>query len=207
MKHTRTTQKFNRNPIFNIENWRCGMIGVEIRKGGRMLATILLVIGCVALVLMIVSMIGIDFGSFDLSVGDSGAGLLSLLAPFVAGFGILGGGLMSFTGLSPVWSLLIGAGAGILLATASFATLGYLVGAEEELPSLDLVGYQVRVVDPVGPDHLGSGEVKTPIGARNLSLTSQTPFVHNDLVRIVAKIEDRNLYLVEKLPFDDGSLN
>ena len=178
--------------------------GQGLDDGGNTFGTLLLIIGIVSLVLMIVSAIGFDLGSIDFSIGDSGAGLLSLLSPFIAGFGVIGGGLIQFTGLSALWSLLIGVAVGILLAAFSFATMGYLVGAEEELPAVDLISYQVRVIDPVGPGNLGSGEVKTPIGARVLSLTAETRFAHNDLVRIVAKVEDKSLYLVEKLPFDNN---
>ena len=55
-----------------------------------MLGIVLLTIGIIGLVLTVLSLVGLEIDSavdlgFDL--GDSGVGLLSLLTPFVTGFG------------------------------------------------------------------------------------------------------------------------
>ena len=50
-----------------------------------MLGIVLLAIGGVGLVLTLLSLFGLDFGDFDFDVGDSGAGLLSILMPFTMG--------------------------------------------------------------------------------------------------------------------------
>ncbi|MFC3244585.1 hypothetical protein ACFOJ6_22630 [Gordonia humi] len=99
-----------------------------------MLGIVLLVIGVVGLLLTLLSLIGFEFASVDVHIGDSGAGLLSVTTPFFTGFGLLAGGLIVFGDVSTVVALGAGVAAGVVLAVAAFAVLGYLVGSEEELP-------------------------------------------------------------------------
>lgn len=167
-----------------------------------MLATVLLVLGLVALLLMILSIIGLDFGEFDVDFGDSGVGLISVLSPFIAGLGIIGGGLMTFGSLGILWSLLIGLGVGVVFAAVSFAILGYLVGSEEEVPTVDMIGRQVRVVEPLSPGRIGSGEVKTPLGTQIISIVADAAHGHNEYLRITGQVEGRNVFSAEQLPFD-----
>ena len=61
------------------------------------MGVVLLVIGLVGLTMTVLSLIGLDIdAAFDISFdfADSGIGLLSLLTPFVTGFGLIAGGLM-----------------------------------------------------------------------------------------------------------------
>lgn len=167
-----------------------------------MVGIVLLSLGLIALVLMLLSLIGLDFGEFDVDFGESGVGLISVLSPFVAGFGIIGGGLLTFTDLNTFLALLSGLAVGVVFAGVSFALLGYLVGSEEELPTFDLIGRQVRVVEPVTPGRIGSGEVKTPLGTQVVSLVSDVPHGHNEYLRITAKLEDRDVYSAGQLPHD-----
>lgn len=167
-----------------------------------MLGIVLLAVGLVALLLMLLSILGVDFGEFDIDFGDSGVGLISVLMPFVAGFGIIGGGLLTFTDLNGFLSLLSGLAVGVVFAGVSFAILGYLVGSEEELPSFDMIGRQVRVIEPVTPGRIGSGEVKTPLGTQVISLVAEVPHGHNEYLRITGKVEGRDVYSAEQLPYD-----
>lgn len=167
-----------------------------------MLGTILLIIGIVGLVFALLSLIGLDFGDLDVHLGDSGVGVLSALSPFLTGLGLVGGGLLVFTGVSTVPALLIGGGVGVMLAVLAVALMGYLVGSEEEVPTFDLVGKQVRVTEPVGPSNLGSGEVQTRLGGQIVSLMAEESYAHNEKVWITAKDPDRNVYRVERMPFD-----
>ncbi|MXP22020.1 hypothetical protein GIY30_11755 [Gordonia sp. HNM0687] len=160
---------------------------------------VLLVIGLVGLTFSVLSIIGFDIGEVDIDLGDSGVGLLSVLSPFVTGFGVIGGVLLTFTSANPLVVLGAGLATGLVFAVASFAVLGYLVGAEEELPSVDMLGREVRIVEPVTPGRIGSGEVQTPLGARRVSVTARESFGHNDVVNIVARVDERDLYLVERI--------
>ncbi len=173
-----------------------------------MLGIILLVIGLVGLTLTVLSLIGIDLDTaVDLHVhaGDSGVGLLSLLTPFVTGFGLIAGGLMVLGDTPALPAVGAGALTGIVLAAIAGVLLSYLVKAGTELPSIDLVGSRVRVVEPVGPTHLGTGEVLTETGARQISLTADEDYVLGDIVRITGKLDDRNVYHVQQLPYDQLS--
>lgn len=165
-----------------------------------LLGIILLVIGGVGLVLTLLSLFGLDFGDFDFDLGDGGVGLLSIVTPFVTGFGLLGGGLMVFTG-TPTWlALVVGLATGIGLSVVAIVVLGYLVGSEEELPSLDYVGSMVRVVEPVTPGRFGLGEVATALGSQQLTITSDEQLEHNASAVIVEKIDGRDSYIVARFP-------
>ena len=167
-----------------------------------MVGIVLLVVGLVALLLMVLSIIGLDFGDFDFDLGESGVGLISVLMPFVAGLGVVGGGMLTFTDLNPYLSTLVGLIVGVVFAGVSFAVLGYLVGSEEEVPTVDLIGRQVRVIEPITPDRIGSGEVKTPLGSQVVSLVSEVEHGHNTYLRITGRLDDRNVYTAEQLPYD-----
>ncbi|NNG95742.1 hypothetical protein HLA97_00540 [Gordonia araii NBRC 100433] len=169
---------------------------------------VLLTIGLIGLVLTILSLVGLDIDAavdFDFDVGDSGVGLLSLLTPFVTGFGLISGGLMTFRDTSAAPALGAGALTGLVLAGVAGVLLAYLLKSGAELPSIDLVGARVRVVEPVGPTHLGTGEVQTETGARQISITADEDYVLGDFVRITSKLEDRNVYHVQQLPYDQLS--
>ncbi|MGO3326102.1 hypothetical protein [Gordonia sp. (in: high G+C Gram-positive bacteria)] len=168
-----------------------------------MLGIVLLAIGLVGLTLTVLSLIGVEFGSVDIHVGDSSAGLLSVATPFVTGFGLLSGGLIVFDATGTGVALVSGAVAGIVLGLVAFAVLGYLVGSEEELPSYDLVGSAVRIVEPIAQGRFGTAEVATPLGTRQVTVTSDESFAHNDRAVIVEKIEHREGFFVSSLTFDE----
>lgn len=166
---------------------------------------VLLVIGLIGLTMTILSLIGLDIdAAFDFSfdIGDSGLGLLSLLTPFVTGFGLIAGGLMTFGDTSTPLALGSGALTGLVLAAVAGVLLSYLLRSGAELPSIDLVGARVRVVEAVGPTHLGTGEVQTETGARQISITADEDYAHGEFVRVTAKLDDRNVYHVQRLPYD-----
>ncbi|GAB93994.1 hypothetical protein [Gordonia rhizosphera] len=160
---------------------------------------VLLVIGLVGLAFSVLSIVGFEIGDVDVDLGDSGVGLLAVLSPFVTGFGVISGMLLTFTSANALAALGAGLATGLAFALVSFVVLGYLVGAEQELPSVDLLGRQVRIVDPVGPGRIGSGEVQTPLGARRVSVTADESYHHNDVVSIVARVDERELYRVERI--------
>ncbi|HNP56200.1 MAG TPA: hypothetical protein PK331_05420 [Gordonia sp. (in: high G+C Gram-positive bacteria)] len=169
------------------------------------MGVVLLVIGLVGLTMTVLSLIGLDIdAAFDISFdfADSGIGLLSLLTPFVTGFGLIAGGLMTFGHTSTALALGAGAVTGLVLAAIAGVLLSYLLRAGAELPSVDLVGSRVRVVEPVGPTHLGTGEVQTETGARQISITADEDYVLGEHVRVTAKLDDRNVYHVQRLPYD-----
>nr|WP_246372353.1 hypothetical protein [Gordonia humi] len=153
--------------------------------------------------LTLLSLIGFEFASVDVHIGDSGAGLLSVTTPFFTGFGLLAGGLIVFGDVSTVVALGAGVAAGVVLAVAAFAVLGYLVGSEEELPSYDLVGSTVRIVEPVSGGRFGTAEVSTPLGARQVTVTSDEAFAHNDRAVIVSRLDHRDGYFVSPLTFGE----
>ncbi|ALG84940.1 hypothetical protein [Gordonia phthalatica] len=161
-----------------------------------MLGIILLIIGGVGLALTLLSLFGLDFGDFDFDLGDGGVGLLSLVTPFATGFGLLGGGLMQFTD-TPTWlALLVGLATGVGLSLVAVVVLGYLVGSEEELPTLDYIGSMVRVVEPVSPGRFGLGEVATALGAQQLTITADETLEHNASAVVVEKMDGRDSYVV-----------
>ncbi|MBM7368912.1 hypothetical protein [Gordonia hydrophobica] len=161
-----------------------------------MLSIVLLIVGGVGLVLTLLSLIGLDFGGVDFDLGDGGVGLLSIVTPFAMGFGLLGGGLMRFTD-TPTWlSLVVGLATGIGLSLVTIIVLGYLVGAEEELPATDYLGSMVRVVEPVTPGRFGLGEVDSALGSQQLTITSDEALEHNASAVIVEKMDGRESYIV-----------
>ncbi|GAA3046722.1 hypothetical protein GCM10010528_27310 [Gordonia defluvii] len=173
-----------------------------------MLGIVLLTIGIIGLVLTVLSLVGLEIDSavdlgFDL--GDSGVGLLSLLTPFVTGFGLLAGGLMTFRDVPTGPALGAGALTGVVLAAVAGLLLRYLLKSGTELPSIDLIGTRVRVVEPVGPTHLGTGEVQTETGARQISITADADYALGEFVRVTSKLDGRNIYHVQQLPYDQLS--
>ncbi|MCF8610469.1 hypothetical protein L5G28_09905 [Gordonia sp. HY285] len=168
-----------------------------------MLGIVLLAIGLVGLFLTLLSLIGFEFGSFDIHLGDSGAGLVSVATPFLTGFGLLSGGLIVFDITGTPLALLSGAVVGILLGLVAFALLGYLVGSEEELPSYDLVGSTVRIVEPVVQGRFGTAEVRTPLGARQITVTSDESLAHNEHAVVVDKIDGRESFHVSSITFGE----
>lgn len=166
---------------------------------------VLLIIGLVGLVLTLLSLVGFDIGGFDVDAGDSGAGLLSALMPAVTGFGLVAGGLLTFSGdsVGTSMALLAGAVTGLLVGGAALLVVRWLWRSGEEVPEIDIVGLPVRVVEPVAPGRLGTGEVHTPLGAQQITLAAESEFGHNAKVRVIAKLDDRNVFLVEQLPFAD----
>ena len=169
-----------------------------------MLGIVLLVIGLIGLLMTILSLVGVDFGSFDVDFGDSGAGLLSVATPFLTGFGLVAGGMLVFTDSGTPISLGAGAAAGVVLGVAAFAVLGYLVGSEEELPSHDPTGSLVRVVEPVAPGRFGTGEISTPLGTRQITITADEPLAHNDRAVVVARIDGRDGFVVSPMTIGDA---
>lgn len=164
--------------------------------GVRVLSIVLLIIGGVGLVLTLLSIFGLDVGGVDFDLGDGGVGLLSIVTPFAMGFGLLGGGLMRFTD-TPTWlSLVVGLVTGLGLSLVAVVILGYLVGAEEELPSIDYIGSMVRVVEPVTPGRFGLGEVDSALGAQQLTITSDEALEHNASAVVVEKMDGRESYVV-----------
>ncbi|WP_132994213.1 hypothetical protein [Gordonia zhaorongruii] len=168
-----------------------------------MLGIILLAIGLVGLLLTVLSLVGFEFGDFDVEFGDSGIGLMSVTTPFVTGFGLLAGGLMVFGDTGVFVALLAGLAAGIVLGLVAVAVLGYLVGSEEELPSYDLIGATVRIVEPVSDGRLGTAEVHTPIGSRHVTVTSDETLAHNDRAVIIQRIADHDGFHVSSITFDE----
>lgn len=168
-----------------------------------MLGIVLLVIGGVGLVLVLLSLLGLDVGDIDIDLGDSGAGLLSLLTPFATGFGLLAGGLLTFTDTATWLALLVGLIAGLMLSLTAVVVLGYLVGSEEELPSIEYLGSGVRVVEPVSPGRFGVGEVQTPLGAQQISITCDEPLPHNARAVVIEKVADHDGYLVAPVTLTD----
>lgn len=169
-----------------------------------MLGIILLIVGLAGLVLTLMSLFGLDFGDFDVHPGDSGVGLLSVLMPFLTGFGLIGGGLIVFgDGVTSASALIIGGGVGLGLALAAAIILKWLLGAGQEVPRHELIGLPVRVVDPVSPGRLGTGEVATPLGSQRITLSADQDFARNDRVRIITKVDGRNVYVVERLPYSE----
>ncbi|EGD53518.1 hypothetical protein [Gordonia neofelifaecis] len=168
-----------------------------------MLGIVLLIVGGVGLVLTLLSVLGVDAGGVDIHLGDSGAGLLSIVTPFATGFGLIAGGLLTFTGTETWIALLTGALAGIILSIAAVVVLGYLVDAEEELPSFDLIGSSVRIVEPVTPGRYGLGEVRTSLGTRQITVTADEALDHNDEAVVVEKIGDNESFLVARVSLTD----
>lgn len=168
-----------------------------------MLGTILLIIGGVGLVLMLLSLIGVDFGGVDFDLGDSGAGFLSLLMPFLTGFGLVAGSMISFSGTGGAVAMLIGALAGLAMALAAGMVIRWLWKSGEEVPAVDVIGSSARIVERVVAGHYGTAEVSTPLGARQVTITADRDFPHNAKVRIVGRIDDLDAYFVEQLPYSD----
>ncbi len=168
-----------------------------------MLGIVLLIIGGVGLVLTLLALLGVDIGDVDVDLGDSGVGLTSLLTPFLTGFGLLAGGLIVFGGTSAGVALLVGALSGLVLAVSAGVVLRWLWRSGEELPDVDFLGNAGRVVEPIGAGRFGTAEVGTALGPRQITVTADRDFVHNDRVRIVAKIDDRDAYVVEQLPYSE----
>ncbi|MGI6796963.1 MULTISPECIES: hypothetical protein [Gordonia] len=171
--------------------------------GVCVLGIVLLIVGGVGLVLTLLSVLGVDAGGVDVHLGDSGAGLLSIVTPFATGFGLLAGGLLTFTETGTWPALLVGALAGVVLSVAAVVVLGYLVGAEAELPNVDLIGSAVRIVEPVTPGRFGIGEVRTPLGTRQVTVTSDAPLEHNDEAVIVDRIDGGDNYVVARISLTD----
>ncbi|GAC57249.1 hypothetical protein GOHSU_18_00040 [Gordonia hirsuta DSM 44140 = NBRC 16056] len=168
-----------------------------------MLGIILLIIGCVGLALTLLSLVGADLGSFDVDLGDSGVGFTSILMPFVTGFGLLTGGLIVFGDVGTPLALLIGALAGLVLAMVAGLTVRWLWRSGQELPEVEILGSSARVVEPVSPGRYGTATVDTPLGERQVTVTGNRTFAHNDRVRIVARHDVLDAYVVEQLPFSD----
>ena len=168
-----------------------------------MLGIILLIIGGVGLVLMLLSLVGLDFGEFDFDLGDSGAGFVSLLMPFVTGFGLVAGSMIQFGGTGNGVALVAGAGAGLSRASPAAAVIRWLWRSAEELPTVEVIGSSARIVEPVMAGHYGTGEISTPLGSRQVTVTADRDFHHNEKVRVVAKIDDLDAYFVEQLPYSD----
>lgn len=168
-----------------------------------MLGIILLIVGGVGLVLTLLALVGADVGDFDIDLGDSGVGLTSLLMPFVTGFGLLAGGLIVFDGTSTPLALFVGALTGLVMAAAAGLTIRWLWRSGEELPEVEILGSSARVVEPFQAGRFGVGEVVTPIGERQVTITGDHGFDHNARVRIVAKVADHDAYVVEQLPYSD----
>ncbi|MFT3662475.1 MAG: hypothetical protein QM809_14140 [Gordonia sp. (in: high G+C Gram-positive bacteria)] len=168
-----------------------------------MLGIILLVIGGVGLVLMLLSLIGVDFGGIDFDLGDSGAGFLSLLMPFVTGFGLVAGSMIEFGGSGRGVSLLVGAGAGLVMAITAAAVIRWLWHSGEELPSVDVLGSSARIVEAVLAGHYGTAEVSTPLGSRRVTVTADRDFPYDQKVRLVARLDEIDAYFVEQLPYAD----
>jgi hypothetical protein len=167
------------------------------------LGIVLLAIGLVGLVLTLLSLIGFEFAQFDVHVGDSGAGLLSVATPFLTGFGLLAGGLMTFSDTSTPVALAAGIGTGVALSVVAIVILGYLVGSEEELPSFDLIGSTVRIVEPVSDGRLGTAEVATPLGSRQITVRSDDPLPHNAQAVVLEKADGREIFTVSPITFGD----
>ncbi len=168
-----------------------------------MLGIVLLAIGLIGLTLTLLSLIGFEFAQFDVHVGDSGAGLVSVTMPFLTGFGLLAGGLLVTERASTPVALAAGLGTGVVLSLVAFLLLGYLVGAEEELPSFDLIGSTVRIVEPVSDGRLGTAEVKTPLGSRQITVRSDDPLPHNARAVVLEKADGRDVYVVSPITFGD----
>ncbi|MFC0315465.1 hypothetical protein ACFQNE_10355 [Gordonia phosphorivorans] len=168
-----------------------------------MLGIILLIIGGVGLLLTLLSLVGAEIGSFDVDLGDSGVGCTSILMPFVTGFGLLAGGLIVFADVNVAGALVSGALAGLALALAAGVTARWLWRSGEELPDVDVIGSSARIVEPVTAGRFGTGEVSTPLGDQQITVTADRDFAHNERVRVVAKLDDRDAYLVEQLPYSD----
>lgn len=166
-----------------------------------MLGIVLLIIGGVGLVMMLLSLFGLDIGDVDFDLGDSGVGMLSILTPFVTGFGLLAGGLLTFTDTATWLSLLVGLAAGVVLSIVAVVILGYLVGSEEELPSIEFIGSTVRVVEPVSPGRFGVGEVQTQLGAQQITITCDEPLKHDQQAVVVEKLEHRDSFVVAPMSF------
>lgn len=168
-----------------------------------MLGIILFVIGVVGLVLTLLSLVGADLGSVDFDLGDSGVGFASLLMPFLTGFGLLAGGLMVFGDVPTAGALLIGAVVGLILAAVAALIIRWLWRSSEELPEVQILGSSARVVEAMAPGRYGTAEVSTSLGDRQVTITGDASFAHNDRVRIVAKHADLDAYVVEQLPYSD----
>lgn len=168
-----------------------------------MLGIVLLVVGGVGLLLTLLALVGADIGDFDFDLGDSGVGLTSLLTPFLTGFGLLAGGLIVFGGVSTGAALLTGALVGLVLAAAAGLVLRWLWRSSQELPDVEVLGNAGRIVEPVGAGRFGTAEVATELGHRQVTVTADRDFAHNARIRIVAKIDDRDAYVVEQLPFSE----
>lgn len=105
------------------------------------MGVVLLIIGLVGLVLTVASLIGLDFGGLDLDLGDSGAGLLSALMPGLTGFGLIGGGLLTFTDdVSTGVALLAGVVTGLVMAGTALLLVRWLWRSGEELPDIVRAG-------------------------------------------------------------------
>ncbi|MFZ2512286.1 MAG: hypothetical protein WAW85_14500 [Gordonia sp. (in: high G+C Gram-positive bacteria)] len=168
-----------------------------------MLGVILFVIGVVGLLLTLLSLVGADVGSVDFDLGDTGVGFASLLTPFLTGFGLLAGGLMVFGDVPTAGALLIGAVVGLVLAVVSALLIRWLWHSSEELPEVQILGSSARVVEAAAPGRYGTAEVSTSLGGRQITITGDAGFAHNDRVRVVAKDDNLNAYVVEQLPFSD----
>lgn len=168
-----------------------------------MLGIVLLVIGGVGLVLTLLSLVGAEIGSFDFDLGDSGVGCMSVVMPFATGFGLLAGGLMVFSDTSSGVSLLTGLLAGLVLSLAAGLIVRWLWRSGEELPEVDIIGSAARIVEPVATGRFGIAEVITPLGSRQVTVAADRDFAHNEKVRIVGKLDDRDAYFVEQLPYAD----
>ncbi|MEZ5211607.1 hypothetical protein MYK68_09995 [Gordonia sp. PP30] len=168
-----------------------------------MLGIILLTIGGVGLVLTLISLIGADLGHVGFDLGDSGIGCMSIAMPFATGFGLLAGGLLVFGDTSTGVSLLTGALAGLVLSVAAGVITRWLWRAGEELPEVDIIGNSARIVEPVTRGRFGTAEVATALGSQHVTVTADGDFPHNAKVRVVGKMDDRDAYFVEQLPYSD----
>ncbi|WP_228461577.1 hypothetical protein [Gordonia spumicola] len=153
--------------------------------------------------LTLLSLIGFEFAQVDVHVGDSGAGLLSVVTPFLTGFGLLAGGLLTFGHTSTLIALAAGIATGVVLSGVALLILGYLVDSEEELPSFDLIGSTVRIVEPVSDGRLGTAEVSTPLGTRQITVRSTEQLPHNARAVVLEKADGREVFIVSPITFGD----
>lgn len=129
------------------------------------LTVLLLGVAAIGLGLTLLSLLGADFSAFDVELGDSSVGLLSLLAPGVTLGSGVAGLLLAFDLAGTTAALLFGALAFVLGVFTLYPLLRVLLTAGRESEPTELAGHPARVVETAGRTSLGLVEVVTENGS------------------------------------------
>lgn len=130
----------------------------------------LLLISGIGLLMSLLSLTGLDLDAIDIHLGDSGVGLLSLLAPGVTvGTGVAGLTL-AFGVAGPITALLLGSASLLATAALMYPILKALLAAGQETTPTELAGHQVNIIEPVERGSVGFAEAITTNGSLSVTV-------------------------------------